>query len=162
MKESFGQRFQRLRKVKKFTQEDVANKLNISPQAVSKWENDLAYPDITYLSEISEFLDVSLDELLGKVNKEQTILATEEIKNRKNIVLKIVVDTKDGDKVRVNLPLALFKMLAESGEAAPKINNVSLKGIDLKEVYRLAEIGVIGKIIEVETADGDQVYIFVE
>ena len=40
MKESFGQRFQRLRKAKGYTQEQIAEKVNISYQAVSKWEND--------------------------------------------------------------------------------------------------------------------------
>ena len=47
MKESFGQRFQRLRKNAGLTQEEVATKLNITPQAVSKWENDASAPDIS-------------------------------------------------------------------------------------------------------------------
>lgn len=42
MKETFGQRFVRLRKEKGFTQEDIASKINISAQAVSKWENDIS------------------------------------------------------------------------------------------------------------------------
>lgn len=40
MKETFGQRFQRMRKNANLTQEDVATKLNITAQAVSKWENE--------------------------------------------------------------------------------------------------------------------------
>ena len=66
MKESFGQRFQRLRKNAGLTQEEVATKLNITPQAVSKWENDASAPDISVLAELSDILSVSLDELLNK------------------------------------------------------------------------------------------------
>ncbi len=40
MNETFGQRFSRLRKNKGFTQEDVATRINITAQAVSKWENE--------------------------------------------------------------------------------------------------------------------------
>ena len=73
MQETFGVRFQRFRKAKNLTQEDIANKFNISPQAVSKWENDISYPDITILSDLSELLGVSLDELLGKTTEPTVI-----------------------------------------------------------------------------------------
>ena len=49
MQDTFGKRFQELRKKHQYTQEDIANKLNITPQAVSKWENDISAPDITLL-----------------------------------------------------------------------------------------------------------------
>ena len=95
MKETFGQRFQRLRKNKDLTQEDIANKLNISPQAVSKWENDITYPDITYLVELATILEVTVDYLLGKKNEEKTSFVGEKNSERKkNLILKIVVDSK--------------------------------------------------------------------
>ncbi|NLN50881.1 MAG: helix-turn-helix transcriptional regulator [Acholeplasmataceae bacterium] len=163
MKETFGQRFQRLRKNKDLTQEDIANKLNISPRAVSKWENDITYPDITYLVELATILEVTVDYLLGKKNEEKTSFVGEKNSERKkNLILKIVVDSKDGDKVRVNLPLALFDLWIDTEIAIPQINNVSLKGIDFKEISRLIDSGVIGKLVEVETSDGDFVYISVE
>ena len=66
MNETFGQRLARLRKEKGFTQEDIADKINISPQAVSKWENDISSPDIQTLIKLSDIFEVSLDDLLGK------------------------------------------------------------------------------------------------
>ena len=54
MNETFGQRLARLRKEKGFTQEDIADKINISPQAVSKWENDISSPDIQTLIKLSD------------------------------------------------------------------------------------------------------------
>ena len=65
-KESFGQRLSRLRKEKGLTQEDIANRITISPQAVSKWENDVSSPDIDYLNSLADILDVSVDVLLGR------------------------------------------------------------------------------------------------
>ncbi len=70
-KETFGERLTRLRKAKGLTQEDIASRVTISPQAVSKWENDISSPDINTLLTLSELLDVSLDELLGKESKEE-------------------------------------------------------------------------------------------
>ena len=69
MNETFGQRFYRLRKQFNFTQEEIANKLNVTSQAVSKWENDVSSPDITLLAEISDIFNITIDELLGKNNK---------------------------------------------------------------------------------------------
>ncbi len=66
MKETFGERFTRLRKAKGMTQEDVAKQVTISPQAVSKWENDISSPDITMIGQLADILGVSVDELLGR------------------------------------------------------------------------------------------------
>ncbi len=49
MKETFGQRLSRMRKNLGLKQDDIAEKVNISAQAVSKWENDLSAPDISPL-----------------------------------------------------------------------------------------------------------------
>ena len=54
MKETFGQRFARLRKRQGLKQEEIASKVNISAQAVSKWENDLSAPDIMILPLLSD------------------------------------------------------------------------------------------------------------
>lgn len=64
----FGENLKRLRKEKDLTQEDLAEVLGVSFQAVSKWERGESYPDITVLPEISAFFKVSIDDLLG-INK---------------------------------------------------------------------------------------------
>ena len=63
--ETLGRRIARLRLAKTATQERLAKELNVSPQAVSKWENDINYPDISLLPDLACFLDVSVDELLS-------------------------------------------------------------------------------------------------
>lgn len=162
MQETFGQRLQRLRKQANLTQEEVAAKLNITFQAVSKWENDVSAPDISVLNELSDILNVSLDELLGK----QPITQYVPEQNRKDInkmFVRIKVTSADGDKVNINLPLAVVKVFLDSGMEIPiSTGKVSLANVDFKQVYSIVESGVIGKIIEVESADGDCVEIWVD
>ena len=73
MKETFGQRLSRFRKAKGLTQEDVAKQITISPQAVSKWENDISSPDILELSTLADILGVSVNELLGREENKKEV-----------------------------------------------------------------------------------------
>lgn len=160
--ETFGQRFQRLRKNAKLTQEDVAAKLNITAQAVSKWENDVSAPDISVLAELSDLLNVTLNELLGK-QAETSLVPEQHRKNINDMFFRIKVLSGEGDKVNVNIPLALAKVIVDSGAELPKIEGKDvLNNIDFKQVFDLVERGVIGKIVEVESKDGDNVEIWVE
>ena len=163
MQETFGQRLQRLRKNANLTQEDVATKLNITAQAVSKWENDVSAPDISVLVELSDILGITLNELLGKQTPTTTLVPEEQRKDINNMFFRIRVNSKDGDKVRVNVPLVLAKVFLDSGVAMPQINGKDvLSNIDFKQLFALIEQGVVGKLIEVESADGDTVEVWVE
>ena len=163
MQETFGQRLQRLRKNANLTQEDVATKLNITAQAVSKWENDVSAPDISVLVELSEILGVSLDELMGKDTPTTTLVPEAQRKDIDKMFLRVNMHSKAGDKVKINLPLALAKMFAESGVELPKINGKDvLINIDFKQIFALIEQGVVGKLVEIESVDGDKVEVWVE
>lgn len=61
---NIGKRIQEIRQQQNITQEQLANDLAISRQAVSKWESDKAIPDIENLMYISNLYDISLDELI--------------------------------------------------------------------------------------------------
>lgn len=163
MKETFGQRFARLRKDLGLKQEDIADKVNISAQAVSKWENDLSAPDISILPLLADILNVTVDELLGRDIEKPQIIPEEKRKDLNSMLLKINVLSSDGDKVVVNLPLAIIKLCLDSKMEMPNINGKDiLKSIDFKQVFMLIEAGVIGKLVEVVSADGDTVSISVE
>lgn len=58
------EKLRQLRRKKGLSQEAVAKELGISRQAVSKWETDIAQPDLDNLKKICEILDISADELL--------------------------------------------------------------------------------------------------
>lgn len=161
MKETFGQRFLRLRKEKGFTQDDIALKVNISPQAVSKWENDISMPDISILGDLADILGITLDELLGRTPK-GTVKFTEE-KDITKMVLKIKVLSQEGDKININLPIPLIKVCIETGMSLPQVNNNSaLKDLDLSQIYELIKQGVVGELVSIESAEGDTVLIVVE
>jgi transcriptional regulator with XRE-family HTH domain len=163
MKETFGQRFSRLRKNLGLKQDDIAEKVNISAQAVSKWENDLSAPDISTLPMLADILNVSLDELLGREVEQTKIVPEEERKDINSMLLKINILSADGDKVKVNIPLSIIKLCIDTGMELPNINGKnSLKNIDFNQVFMLINAGVIGKLVEVESADGDTISITVE
>lgn len=69
--ETLGRRIARLRLAKAATQERLARELKVSPQAISKWENDSNYPDIALLPQLAQFLGVTVDELLSGVKTEE-------------------------------------------------------------------------------------------
>ena len=63
-KQTLGQKIAQLRKEKNLTQLELANMLNITDKAVSKWERDISCPDINTFPKLAEILGVSVDELL--------------------------------------------------------------------------------------------------
>ncbi len=76
-----GEKIKNLRKQQDITQEKLAAYLNISYQAVSKWENGTALPDITLIPQIANFFGVSTDELLGLKDTDES----EELKEYENL-----------------------------------------------------------------------------
>ena len=60
----FGARLWRLRKEKDMTQQELADRLHVSPQAVSKWERGNGVPDVSLLPRLTEIFGVSLERLL--------------------------------------------------------------------------------------------------
>ena len=62
---SLGENIYKLRTGKKLSQEDFAVAMEVSRQSVSKWENDMAVPELEKLIKMSKLFEVSLDELVG-------------------------------------------------------------------------------------------------
>lgn len=68
---TFGNTISRLRKEKGITQEVLAQALDVTNQAVSKWESDQCCPDTMILPRIADFFDVSIDTLFGRTPVKQ-------------------------------------------------------------------------------------------
>lgn len=164
MNESIGNRISKYRKEKGLTQEELAAKLGVSSQAVSKWENDASCPDISLLPQLCRALGITTDELLTGNNNEVKLVPVEQRKSLDELTLRIRVNSAQGDKVRVNLPMSLVKICLEMGvEITPQMTGIErIKSVDLNKIMDLAERGLIGKLVEVESADGDIVEIVVE
>lgn len=164
MEKTIGQKISMLRKDKGITQEGLAERLGVSPQAVSKWENDISCPDITLLPKLAQLLGITVDELLSNdLKKEISFVAVENRKRIEDMMLKIIINSSDGEKVNINLPMALVKVAVELGMAMPQVsNNNNLQGIKFDEVIKLVQNGAIGKLMQIESSDGDIIEIVVE
>lgn len=163
MKETFGQRFQRLRKKLGLTQEDIANKVNVTPQAISKWENDISSPDISLLNELADIFNVTLDELLGRETIKTEIIPNELRKDINKLILKVQILSTDGDKVKINVPVSLIMACLNTNSSTFNIQGKDLSSmVDFKQIINLIEQGVVGELVNIESSDGDIIKIFVE
>ncbi len=79
---TFAQTFKKYRKNVGYTQEEIADKLLVTPQAVSKWETGVGTPDISLLVPIADLFGITTDALLGNAKKTREELS-EEIKSIK-------------------------------------------------------------------------------
>lgn len=84
---SIGETIANLRKQKGMTQSELAEKMNVTDKAVSKWERDLSCPDINTISKLADVLDVSVEELL-KAKKQD--YSNNKIKDLINLILKAI------------------------------------------------------------------------
>ena len=148
------------------TQEELAEKCSVTPQAVSKWENGLTSPDISLLPRLGEVFGITTDELLGVERPETAMLAPADFDPAKAI-MKIRVVSDEGDRVSVNLPVAVMKIVLQSGsitigESGDVLKSDILKDIDFDQIITLANAGAIGMLVEVQAVDGTHVEIWVE
>ena len=89
---NLGEKIYQLRNEKNMSQGDLAERLDVSRQSVSKWENNTAVPDLDKLIKICDIFEISLDELTGReVPQAKPISKIEEIREIKNSLTKIQV-----------------------------------------------------------------------
>ena len=68
---TFGEMISSLRREKNMTQNDLADKMNVTDKAVSKWERNLSCPDINSIPKLAEILGVSVEKLLNAQIKQE-------------------------------------------------------------------------------------------
>lgn len=159
---TFGSKLNLMRKKAGLTQEEIAGELGISPQAVSKWENDLSCPDIMLLPRIAQIYNISVDELLNQnyseissatvsseifeksseaeehkekegVKQPKSITTDKEGSDKRKMFLKVNVVSRQGDIVNVKLPLSLLKAV-KGLLGSIKLTDSMTGGIDLSEI----------------------------
>lgn len=129
---SLSENLQNLRKIKNMSQEELAEKLNVSRQAVSKWESGNGYPETEKIISICEIFDCSMDELVkGKISND--------IKSEKNNYDLIMTKAAKGISLGVAIILlGVSIMMTILGFASNE-----------QEEEQLALIGVIAILIGV-------------
>lgn len=120
-----------LKKQYNFTQEDLAEKLQVSRQSISKWERGEAFPDIINLAQISKVYDVSIDDL---INKDLSILNNNDQETDSDKI------PETADEVNV-------------GKIIPSVNPIAANPITVKAAHekekKNATFGRAGKIFSV-------------
>ncbi|WP_051638814.1 helix-turn-helix domain-containing protein [Butyrivibrio sp. NC2002] len=87
------EKLKEIRKISGMTQEELANKLNVSRQTISKWEKGLSVPDLEMAISFCEVFQISLDDLFkeGKMEKSKTISLEDIIqvnkRNQRNLIM---------------------------------------------------------------------------
>ena len=76
-----GEQLQKLREQKNMSREELAQEMNVSRQAVYKWENNKGYPDIENLIKLSNLYNITLDELIKGDRSFQKKIVIDEKKN---------------------------------------------------------------------------------
>lgn len=161
--ETLGAKIARLRKEKGYTQEEFSQLLDVTAQAVSKWENDISCPDIMLLPKISQLLEITIDELLGNTPPVTNI--EEEAKPKVDInklSLKISVTGQGKKPVNIALPMAMVKKFTKLGTGISNIVNVNSPSIDsnkIEQIFDLVDEGVTGEVLNVTDENGQNVVI---
>ena len=89
MTNNFGNNLMELRKKNGYSQEDLANKLNVTRQTISKWELEQTSPNLKDLKNIADIFNISLDELTSNI-KDNSNLNFKNKKGKNKYVLIIL------------------------------------------------------------------------
>ena len=87
-KQTFGMMIAGLRKERGMTQLELAEKMGVTDKAVSKWERDLSFPDVSSLPRLAEIFDISVDELMQGRGSGQGRTAGEKAGTLVDVILK--------------------------------------------------------------------------
>ena len=89
-----GKKLKSVRLQKGFTQEAVAEKVQVSRQTISNWENEKSYPDIVSVVNLSNLYEISLDELLKEDKRmlEHLEESTNIVRSNKRLVTAVIIN----------------------------------------------------------------------
>ncbi len=127
-----GEKIQKLRKDRGYTQEDLADILSVSRQSVSRWESDIAFPETDKLITLAKLFKCSIDYLLNDENNEYKEIKKEKTLNVKRFLLPIICITLG------LLTIGLFFVGCLSVDA----NIGNLEGKIIFNYYKIAFFGV--------------------
>lgn len=107
---TLGRRIQTLRKEHSLTQDSLAERMGVTPQAVSKWENDLSCPDILSLPQLARELHTTVDALL--TGEAPSTAPAAPVKPAEELIVRISIHPDDDARVCLNLPYTVFSLAA--------------------------------------------------
>ena len=121
---SFSENLKSIRKEKQLTQENLAELLNVSRQAISKWESGQGYPEIDKLVKLSDLFEISLDELIREPSNQSDSSSAKNSTNR--IIIEKQMASLFGIEFNPDIALKMFwggAMLGAISTIAALFNN---------------------------------------
>ncbi len=129
MRIQIAENIKKYRIARGFTQGELALLLSVSPQAVSRWENGQAFPDITFLPLLSKYLNVTIDEIMGSEGQRSKCLKKE--------VFEREIANIDDESERVKNELRILEIYEELAHTElPYLINYFRKLMDIKAYKR--------------------------
>ncbi len=152
MKNTIGQNIAYFRKKAGMTQEELSEKMAVTAQAVSKWENDLSYPDLSCVAALAKILGTTADGILYG----ETAVAKVELAENGHVEKRMMVISVKGSKdvVCVRLPVALLLRSHASGNLGAVLGD-EVAARYMESVLEIIESGTVGTVLEVHTEDTD-------
>lgn len=149
---TIGENISEFRKTAGLTQEQLSEKMNVTPQAVSKWECDQSYPDIETLGRLADTLGVSADDIIsGKNSMPEVRSSTPEDVERRIIVIH-VSEPYANSRTTARIPVKLISSAKNS------ILNKYVSEEEFDLLNGLIENGTTGTLVDVD-AEGVKVQI---
>lgn len=154
---TIGKNIAYFRKKAGFTQEELSKKMSVTSQAISKWENDLSYPDLPSTKMLADILQVSTDELFnGEVNYP---LATDEDEDqiaRRILVIRVQNEENESwgtpaTNVTVRFPVSVLLEASENGTLRELVDDDEASSIEM--AMGMIKKGVTGTLVDVQTGD---------
>lgn len=153
------------RKKAGMTQEELSEKMNVTSQAISKWENDLSYPDLPSVKKLADVLRVSTDEIFGGERSipVETDAGEQQIERR---IMVIRVRNEDDEapggkplRVEVRYPVSQLLKAKENGTLRELVGGREASSVEM--AIGMIREGVVGTLVDVQ-AEGYTVRITVE
>lgn len=149
MKEHIGRHIAHYRKKAGMTQEQLAEKMGVTSQAVSKWENGLTCPDLDSVAELAGFLGVAVEQLIHGDAAAPTVQVVETPQVGKR-VLCIRVHTKLGmeSNTTVRFPVELILKAYEMGNLEGLLGE---EAAFVEQAIEMIRQGTVGSVVDVDT-----------
>ena len=146
---TIGENIAYFRKQKKMTQEELAEKMAVTAQAVSKWECDSSYPDITVMQTLAKTLGVTVDELLSGEQKIPEVKeATAEKIDRRISLIEVKADETS---VVTRFPVSIVKKAIANGTLRKLVGDEAYEQV--ASIEGMIDSGMTGPLVEVDNPE---------
>ena len=151
MKEFIGEHIAYYRKKAGMTQEQLSEKMGVTAQAVSKWENGLTCPDLDSVARLSEILAVSVEQLIHGDTAVPTVSVVETpLVGRRVLCIQVRTKTPETFNVTVRFPVELILKAFEMGCLESLVGD---EAPFVEQAIEMIRQGAIGSLVDVETEE---------